>query len=74
MSTEAETRTFAVHVAHEGRARRLHVESPTPEAAVIAFLECWSGEADELAVVVADADTGIEHCYHVECGGAADCA
>jgi len=71
MSTQAEPRTFTVHAAHEGRARRLHVESPTPEAAVMAFLECWNGEADELAVVVADAETGAEHCYHVEWGGEA---
>jgi hypothetical protein len=69
MSTQSETRTFAVHAAHEERGRRFHVESPTPEAAAMAFLECWHGETDELAVIVADAETGAEHCYHIEWGG-----
>lgn len=63
-----EPRSFVVHAAHEGRARRLHVESPTAEAAAIAFLESWHGEAEDLAVIVADAETGAEHCFRIDLG------
>lgn len=65
-----EVRTFAVHAAHEDRARRLHIESPTPEAAAMEYLACCVHETDEVEVVVMDAETGCEHCFRLDVGGA----
>jgi hypothetical protein len=76
--TETQQR-YAVHARHEGRPAGHVVEGASPEAAAVAYLEAWGGEAGpegEVMLVVQALDDGCEHCIRVdlETGETAPCA
>jgi hypothetical protein len=77
MPNAAAIREFRVRHRDEHHARVF--EAPSFEVAVIAFLESCGGEVGDggdLKVVVADLETGDEHCFSIDLatGEAEPCA
>ncbi len=76
--TEQPTRRFAVHAAHEDRAREHGVQGTSFEDAAVAFVETWHPTVDaegDVTVIVTDCETGRQHCLRidVDTGATAPC-
>lgn len=72
------SRTFHVHARNEGRDHSHRVEAKSFEEAAIGFVERWHcAQTDEgaVSVLVAEGDTGSEHCFtvHLDEGDASPC-
>lgn len=61
-------RIYHVHARHEGRQASHRVEGKSFEEAAVAFVERWAPAMDaegDVSVLVAEGDTGAEHCFTV---------
>jgi hypothetical protein len=77
MATVA-ARRFSVHPRHVARQHARVVVEASFEAAAVAFVEHFSPVPDdeaEVAILVRDLDTGVEHCFRIdlESGASAPC-
>lgn len=62
-------RRYCVYTAYAGRQHSHLVEGESFEAAALSFVEQWHPAidgGDEVAIVVREADTGREVCFHVD--------
>ena len=76
--SEAEIRSYSVHLLHSGTHARI-LQEASFEAAAVAYAEDLltpPEEGDEVSLIVRELETGREHCFRVDLatGGTEACA
>jgi hypothetical protein len=67
--TDEAMRQFRVHVRHRETPQAHLVTEASFEAACVAWLERWPGEAGPdpvISIIVRDVATGCEHCFGID--------